>query len=96
MKHYAFTITERIGDVENDEDMVASIEDHEDIVSKLNNLLIDWYADCEWDESDNPPEKVWTPHMSLCWIQDCEKLTPEEFNLYSRRVNNMTLKLKSY
>jgi len=96
MKHFAFSITERTGDTEHTEDMVASIADNEDIVSKLNNLLLDWYADCEWDESDQPPFRVWTPHMSLCWIEDCEKLTPEEFNVASRRINNMTFKLKSY
>jgi hypothetical protein len=102
MKHYAFTVVERLADTENDTDIVGSIEDNEDIVSKLKALLLDWYPSCRWEEpwgynAENEKEtKVETPHGSLCWLDMVEELTPEEFELYSRRVTNMTYKLKSY
>ncbi len=95
-KLICITIGERLMDNESYTEMVAKVDPNLDLTDKLNNLLLDWYADSVWEDEDLK-EQVWTPQQSICWIDGVEILTPEEFNLLSSRgVINMTNKLYFY
>ncbi len=90
------TIGERLMDTASYDEFIARVNPDLDLTDKLNNLLLDWYADSEWEDEDLK-EQVWTPHQSLCWIDGVEDLTPEEFKLLEHRgKSNMTNKLHFY
>ena len=101
MLYIKFSITERKGDLELDHDMVAQIPDDttvDQLTTALNSFLLDFYANSEWDDSDDPPYKVWTGNNSLCWISDDEQLQggEEEFIILCQHMNNQTFNVNEY
>ena len=99
MLYIKFTITERKGDDEHDHDMVAQIPDNtrvDQLTTALNSFLLDFYTDSEWDESDNPPYKVWTGNDSLCWISDDEQINESHFSVLRQHMNNQTFNVNQY
>jgi hypothetical protein len=94
-----FGITERQGDTECEHNMVAEVPDGttlDQLNDAMKRLLLDFYADCEWDESDPEPFRVWTPHDSLCWITGDVQIREHEFQVLRDHMSNMTYNMKQY
>lgn len=97
-KHfYVFGITENDGTTENTTTMVTSFDasvSRPAVLDKLNEFVLEWYADCYKDEMDD--RVAITPWGSQVYLENYKEIPEGEFEIMQKHVHNMTSKLSMY